>query len=68
MKWKILKLIPQYFDRPVTLERLDYKASSGSYKATEYLRSLLEFTSIAILGGYPFNDMSSGEMEKKTQT
>ena len=62
---KIPKYIPQYFDSPVTLERLTYKASSGSYKATEYLLSLLEFTAIAVLGGDPFVDLTAGDMEIK---
>jgi hypothetical protein len=65
MKRRILKHIPQYFDSPVTLERLEYKASSGSYKATEYLLGLLEFTAIAVLGGDPFTDLSCGDMEDK---
>jgi hypothetical protein len=49
----------------VTLVRLEYKAYSGSYKATEYLLSLLEFTAIAVLGGDPFCDLSWSDMEDK---
>jgi hypothetical protein len=65
VKTIILERIPQYFDSPVALERLEYKASSGSYKATEYLLSLLEFTAIAVLGGDPFIDLLSSEMEDR---
>jgi hypothetical protein len=65
MRRKIPEYIPQYFDSPVSLERVEYKASSGSYKATEYLRSLLEFTAIAVLGGDPFNDLVASDMEDK---
>jgi hypothetical protein len=65
MMRRIPERIPQYFASPVTLERLDYKASSGSYKATDYLLSLLQFTAIAVLGGDPFYDLSVGEMEEK---
>jgi hypothetical protein len=65
MARKILKHIPQYFSSPITLERFEYKASSGSYKATEYLLSLLQFTAIAVLGGDPFVDLGLGEMETK---
>jgi hypothetical protein len=62
---RIPERIPQYFASPVTLERLESKAFSGSYKATEYLLSLLEFTAIAVLGGDPFTDLLSGEMEDR---
>ena len=65
MRRRIPERIPQYLDSPVTFERLEYKASSGSYKATGYLLSLLEFTAIAVLGGDPFCDLSCSDMEDR---
>ena len=65
MRRRIPERIPQYCDSPVTLERLEYKASSGSYKATQYLLGLLEFTAVAVLGGDPFTDLMSDEMEDR---
>jgi hypothetical protein len=59
----LLKSIPQYFDSPVSAQWLHDKASTGSHKASDSLRSLLEFAAPATLGGDPFNDLTSGELE-----
>jgi hypothetical protein len=63
MNWNLPVYIPQCLDEPIGAARLEYKASTGSFKATDYLRSLLEFAAIAILGGGPFNELSSDELE-----
>jgi hypothetical protein len=60
-----LRHIPQYLDSPITAERLEYKASSGSYKATSYLLRLLQFTAIAVLDGDPLVDLAVSDMKAK---
>lgn len=65
MSWNIPQYIPQCCDAAITAERLEYKASTGSYKAPAYLQSLLEFVAIAVLGGDPFNDLASDELERQ---
>jgi hypothetical protein len=68
MKWEIPAYIPQAFGDPVKYARLESKAEMGSYKAPEYLRCLLEFASICVIGGDPFYDLGSGEMEDKLRS
>ena len=55
-----LPWIPQASDRPEKAERFVDKALSGSYKAADMLRSLLEFTVTATLGSHAWADQESG--------
>ncbi len=50
--------VPQYLDGPSEAEWLQSKASTGSHKAVDCLRCLLEFVAVAALGGDPFTDLS----------
>ena len=59
----LLDAIPQYFDAPWAAGQLTYKASAGSHKAAEGLQSLLQFTAVAALGGDPWQDLSTSELE-----
>ncbi len=61
----IPKYIPQYFEAPVTMEHISYKAKNGSYKAVDCLLSLLQFTAISVIGGDPFTDLTVSDMENK---
>ncbi|MCB9741569.1 MAG: hypothetical protein H6741_24880 [Alphaproteobacteria bacterium] len=55
--------LPQALDTPVPTARLLYKASTGSYKAADQLRSLLELVVVAILGHRVWEDASVAEWE-----
>ncbi len=59
------KIIPQIFDQPYETERFIEKAHNGSYKATDCLLDLLEFSAVAALGGDPFQDFSVEDMESR---
>ena len=60
-------LISQHLDSPVALERVQYKARTGSSKACDMLRSLFEFTAIAVLGGDPLDAISLTELQNQLE-
>lgn len=63
-----LNAIPQYCDSPVSMEYIDYKASAGSYKATDKLLRLLEFCSCLVVGPNAFDDYSVDALKEKLKS
>ncbi len=57
--------IPRFMERPVSFSHLAYKADGGSYKAPDMLELLLRFTAVAVLGGDPWSEMHTTEMEQQ---
>jgi hypothetical protein len=56
--------VPQYGDKALSDEQLAYKAGTGSYKASDALLSLLQFTAIAALGPRAFETLSVSELQQ----